>query len=76
MLERDVLDTNAIPFLISIFSFLNLNYYLGGKRPDLITFLESAIRNAIYLWLVAGIVSMGQGYATAWGVFNTIRSDW
>lgn len=41
--------------------------------PGLITFLESAIRNALYLWLVTGIVSMGSDYATAWGVFNTIR---
>lgn len=42
-------------------------------RPGLWTFLESALRNAIYLWLIAGIVSMGLDYATAWGVFNTIR---
>lgn len=42
-------------------------------RPGFITFLESAIRNALYLWLVAGIVSMGSDYATAWGIFNTIR---
>ena len=42
-------------------------------RPGIITFLESAIRNALYLWLVHNIVSMGSDYATAWGVFNTIR---
>ncbi|KAL9599256.1 MAG: hypothetical protein Q9219_003958 [cf. Caloplaca sp. 3 TL-2023] len=42
-------------------------------RSGLITFTESAIRNALYLWLVHGIVSMGSSYATAWGVFNTIR---
>ena len=42
-------------------------------RPGLITFMESAVRNALYLWLVSGIVSMGSDYATAWGVFNTIR---
>lgn len=42
-------------------------------RPGIITFLESAIRNALYLWLVHNIVSMGSNYATAWGVFNTIR---
>ena len=42
-------------------------------RPGIRTFLESAIRNALYLWLVHGIVSMGSDYATAWGVFNTIR---
>ena len=42
-------------------------------RPGIITFLESAIRNALYLWLVHGIISMGTDYATAWGVFITIR---
>ncbi|KAH8805130.1 hypothetical protein F5884DRAFT_798486 [Xylogone sp. PMI_703] len=42
-------------------------------RPGFITFLESAVRNALYLWLVSSIVSMGADYATAWGVFNTIR---
>ncbi|KAG8525627.1 uncharacterized protein KY384_009271 [Bacidia gigantensis] len=41
--------------------------------PGIITFIESAIRNALYLWLVHGIVTMGSDYATAWGVFNTIR---
>ena len=42
-------------------------------RPGSFTFAESAIRNALYLWLVSGIVAMGSNYATAWGVFNTIR---
>ncbi|KAA8648353.1 hypothetical protein EYZ11_005849 [Aspergillus tanneri] len=42
-------------------------------KPGFITFIESAIRNALYLWLIAGIVSMSADYATAWGVFNTIR---
>jgi Na+-driven multidrug efflux pump len=42
-------------------------------RPGFFTFTESAIRNALYLWLVSGIVAMGLDYATAWGVFNTIR---
>lgn len=42
-------------------------------RPGISTFLESAQRNAVYLWLVHGIVNMGSDYATAWGVFNTIR---
>ncbi|KAL8758770.1 MAG: hypothetical protein Q9199_001245 [Rusavskia elegans] len=41
--------------------------------PGTVTFIESAIRNALYLWLVHGIVSMGSDYATAWSVFNTIR---
>lgn len=42
-------------------------------RPGFFTFTESAIRNALYLWLISGIVAMGSDYATAWGVFNTIR---
>jgi Na+-driven multidrug efflux pump len=42
-------------------------------RPGILTFAESAIRNALYLWLVNGIVAMGQDYATAWGVFSSIR---
>ncbi|PHH65249.1 hypothetical protein CDD81_3108 [Ophiocordyceps australis] len=42
-------------------------------RPGLFTFIESAIRNTLYLWLVRTIISMGSAYATAWGVFNTIR---
>lgn len=42
-------------------------------RPGSLTLLESLIRNALYLWLVNGIVNMGSNYATAWGVFTTIR---
>lgn len=42
-------------------------------RPGIITFAESAVRNTLYLWLVSNIVSMGADYATAWGIFNTIR---
>jgi Na+-driven multidrug efflux pump len=42
-------------------------------RPGVYTFVESALRNSIYLWLISGIVAMGSDYATAWGVFNTIR---
>lgn len=42
-------------------------------RPGFIFFTESAVRNALYLWLIHGIVSMGSDYATAWGVFSTIR---
>ncbi|KXS96511.1 hypothetical protein AC578_6296 [Pseudocercospora eumusae] len=42
-------------------------------RPGFMTFTESAVRNALYLWLVSNIVSMGTDYATAWGVFNTMR---
>ncbi|KAK3058476.1 hypothetical protein LTR09_000040 [Extremus antarcticus] len=42
-------------------------------KPGAFTFAESAVRNALYLWLISGIVAMGSDYATAWGVFNTIR---
>jgi Na+-driven multidrug efflux pump len=42
-------------------------------KPGVVFFLESAIRNALYLWLVHGIVGLGSAYATAWGVFSTIR---
>lgn len=42
-------------------------------KPGLIFFIESAIRNAFYLWLIHGMVSLGSDYATAWGVFSTIR---
>ncbi|KAL8868233.1 MAG: hypothetical protein Q9174_005121 [Haloplaca sp. 1 TL-2023] len=41
--------------------------------PSTYTFIESALRNALYLWLVSSIVSLGETYSTAWGVFNTIR---
>jgi len=42
-------------------------------RPGIITFTESAVRNALYLWLVTTIISMGLTYATAWSIFVTIR---
>lgn len=42
-------------------------------RPAAYTFAESALRNSLYLWLVSKIISMGETYGTAWGVFNTIR---
>ncbi|CAI6341333.1 unnamed protein product [Periconia digitata] len=42
-------------------------------RPGAMTFAESAVRNALYLWLVTSIVAMGNEYATAWGIFSTIR---
>ncbi|KAF5671438.1 hypothetical protein FHETE_4148 [Fusarium heterosporum] len=42
-------------------------------RPGIVFFIESAVRNALYLWLVSTIVALGAVYATAWGVFNTIR---
>ncbi|KAI8941822.1 hypothetical protein NX059_003022 [Plenodomus lindquistii] len=42
-------------------------------HPGFVFFCESAIRNGLYLWLVHGIVGLGSDYATAWGVFSTIR---
>lgn len=51
----------------------SLRALLVLARPGFFTFLESAIRNALYLWLVSGVVALGSDYATAWGVFNTIR---
>ena len=42
-------------------------------RPGMLTLAESAVRNVLYLWLISNIVSMGATYATAWGIFNTIR---
>ncbi|KAH7021573.1 uncharacterized protein B0I36DRAFT_334777 [Microdochium trichocladiopsis] len=42
-------------------------------RAGILTFLESLIRNVLYLWLVTTIVALGSTYATAWGIFNTIR---
>ena len=33
-------------------------------RPGAYTFAESAVRNALYMWLVSGIVSLGNDYAT------------
>lgn len=47
--------------------------FLTLLKPGLVTFMESAIHNALYLWLVAGIVAMSADYATVWGVFTTIR---
>ena len=41
--------------------------------PSTYTFIESVLRNALYLWLVSSIISLGESYGTAWGVFNTIR---
>jgi len=60
------MDTRTLKW----FSYPSLKeLFLPGRW----TFTESAIRNAIYLWQIHGVVSMGQAYATAWGVFNTIR---
>ncbi|KAF8441104.1 hypothetical protein BDZ91DRAFT_670961 [Kalaharituber pfeilii] len=51
----------------------SMNALLTLAKPGVFTFLESAMRNAIYLWLISGVIKMGLTYATAWGVFNTIR---
>ncbi|KAM0705518.1 hypothetical protein Q7P35_006877 [Cladosporium inversicolor] len=50
-----------------------ISHLLILARPGFFTFTESAIRNALYLWLISGVVAMGSDYATAWGVFSTIR---
>lgn len=50
-----------------------LSAFVVLLKPGSVTFLESAIRNALYLWLVHGVVTMSTEYATAWGVFTTIR---
>lgn len=51
----------------------SINAFKVLARPSVYTFTESAIRNALYLWLVSRIISLGENYGTAWGVFNTIR---
>jgi Na+-driven multidrug efflux pump len=50
-----------------------LSAFLVLLKPGSITFIESAVRNALYLWLVARVIAMSADYATAWGVFSTIR---
>ncbi|KAG8685761.1 hypothetical protein FRC08_012926 [Ceratobasidium sp. 394] len=50
-----------------------LGSFIALAKPGLHTAAESAIRNALYLWLIHGIVNLGSDYATAWGIFNTIR---
>ncbi|KAG8769980.1 hypothetical protein FRC12_004594 [Ceratobasidium sp. 428] len=47
--------------------------FISLAKPGLHTATESAVRNALYLWLIHGIVNLGSDYATAWGIFNTIR---
>jgi hypothetical protein len=34
-------------------------------RSEFTTFVKSAVRNALYLWLIINIVSMSSTYATA-----------
>ncbi|KAL3457470.1 beta-ketoacyl synthase [Aspergillus heterothallicus] len=46
--------------------------FLVLLKPGLITFIKSAVKNTLYLWLVAGVVSMLANYVMAWGVFSTI----
>lgn len=42
-------------------------------QPGALTFVESLVRNTLYLWLITTIVALGATYATAWGIFTTIR---
>lgn len=42
-------------------------------RPGAATFAESLVRNALYLWQVSGLVSLGEQHASAWAIFNAIR---
>ncbi|QRW05970.1 hypothetical protein RhiLY_04969 [Ceratobasidium sp. AG-Ba] len=39
--------------------------FIGLAKPGLHTAVESAVRNALYLWLIHGIVALGSDYATA-----------
>jgi Na+-driven multidrug efflux pump len=64
MIHNDISNTKITPSLSAL---------LILSKPGCLFFTESAIRNALYLWLVHGIVGMGSDYATAWGVFSTIR---
>jgi len=54
-----------------------LHMSLGALKtlasPSVYMLAESAIRNSIYLWLINRIVQLGSLYATAWGIFTTIR---
>ncbi|KAF4305967.1 hypothetical protein GTA08_BOTSDO06529 [Botryosphaeria dothidea] len=45
-------------------AFAGLAYFL------LMTARRRGVRNALYLWLVSGIVAMGNAYATAWGALE------
>ncbi|QRV83623.1 MATE efflux family protein [Ceratobasidium sp. AG-Ba] len=47
--------------------------FIALAKPGLHTAVESAVRNALYLWLIHGIVALGSDYATAFSSFNTIR---
>ena len=42
-------------------------------RLGLLTLIESAISNALYLRLVTTIIALDSTYATAWGIFNMIH---
>ena len=63
-IHQDHSDATITPSLPALLPF---------AQPGLVFFIESAIRNALYLWLVHGIINLGSDYATAWGVFSTIR---
>lgn len=70
-LQRNNMETpDSIAGKINVFSVRALRILVP---PSTYTFIESALRNALYLWLVSSIVALGEAYGTAWGVFNTIR---
>ncbi|KAF2811824.1 uncharacterized protein BDZ99DRAFT_519069 [Mytilinidion resinicola] len=50
----------------------NIKALIVLAQPIMYIFTKSAMRNALYLWIVSTIIGLGQDYATAWGVFNTI----
>ena len=52
------------------FSFAGLKILAKAGAPF---FIESTIRNALYLYQSSSIIGLSADYATAWGVFNTIR---
>lgn len=62
--QRSIEQTSTKPSLAALLVLI---------RPGILTLIESAIRNALYLWLVSTIVALGSTYATAWGIFNVIR---
>jgi Na+-driven multidrug efflux pump len=63
-IHRDSSRSRVLPLVAALLTL---------AKPGAIFFVESAVRNALYLWLVHGIVALGSAYATAWGVFSTIR---
>ncbi|KAJ5116073.1 hypothetical protein N7456_000421 [Penicillium angulare] len=65
-----VVTTDVYTYIDVIVNVINDGLPRSGKEN---TMRVSAIRNAIYLWLINRIIQLGDTYATAWGVFTTIR---